>query len=170
MSRADAAKIWSLNYRLLLSVISSVEADLTALGVDSRREATTDGLAVLSEAFDARLGRLTPSQQKGTQEPARTNSLTAHSRRRSAESQRNLLGFSLTRHDDAEALRAVVPRNTEQVQGQGDLALFDELFAEHFVDHTQQPGTTPDKAGVGTHLGDFLGIAPPARRFSSKRS
>ena len=32
----DAAKIWSLYYRVLLSVISSVEADITALGLDSK--------------------------------------------------------------------------------------------------------------------------------------
>jgi DNA-binding MarR family transcriptional regulator len=32
----DAAKIWSLNYRLLLSVIASVETDITALGLDSK--------------------------------------------------------------------------------------------------------------------------------------
>src|SRR4051812_33273843 len=32
----DASKIWSLNYRVLLSVISSVEADITALGLDSK--------------------------------------------------------------------------------------------------------------------------------------
>lgn len=48
----------------------------------------------------------------------------------------------------AEAAKAVVRRNTEQVQGQGDFALFEELFAEDFVDHTPQPGTTADKAGV----------------------
>jgi DNA-binding MarR family transcriptional regulator len=36
MSAVDAAKIWSLNYRLLLSVISSVEADITTLGLDSK--------------------------------------------------------------------------------------------------------------------------------------
>jgi steroid delta-isomerase-like uncharacterized protein len=51
-------------------------------------------------------------------------------------------------HGEDEALKAVVRRNTEEVQGQGDFALFDELFAEDFVDHTPQPGTTPDKAGV----------------------
>jgi len=49
---------------------------------------------------------------------------------------------------EGEALKAIVRRNTEQVQGQGDFALFDELFADDFVDHTPQPGTTPDKAGV----------------------
>ena len=32
----DAAKIWSLNYRLLLSVIASVEADISELGLDSK--------------------------------------------------------------------------------------------------------------------------------------
>jgi steroid delta-isomerase-like uncharacterized protein len=51
-------------------------------------------------------------------------------------------------HSQAEALKAVVRRNTEQVQGQGDFALFEELFDDDFVDHTPQPGTTPDKAGV----------------------
>jgi hypothetical protein len=35
-SRDAAAKIWSLNYQLLLSVISSVEADITELGLDSK--------------------------------------------------------------------------------------------------------------------------------------
>ena len=125
MSLDDAAKIWSLNYRVLLSVISCVEADISALGLDSKelfllaeidehpypaelaatmsmpkatvtvylkrleaagfvrreidpadlrrhrllltpagRQATTDGLAVLSEAFDKRLGRLTTAQRK----------------------------------------------------------------------------------------------------------
>jgi DNA-binding MarR family transcriptional regulator len=36
MSLDDAAKIWSLNYQVLLSVIGSVETDITALGVDSK--------------------------------------------------------------------------------------------------------------------------------------
>jgi len=36
MATDDAAKIWSLNYRVLLSVISSVEADITAFGLDSK--------------------------------------------------------------------------------------------------------------------------------------
>jgi MarR family transcriptional regulator, temperature-dependent positive regulator of motility len=125
MSAVDAAKIWSLNYRLLLSVISSVEPDTTKLGLDSKelfllaevdehpypaelaatlnmpkatvtvylkrleaagfvrreidpadlrrhrllltpawRQATADGLALLSDAFNKRLERLTVAQQK----------------------------------------------------------------------------------------------------------
>jgi hypothetical protein len=36
MSAVDGAKIWSLNYRVLLSVISCAEADITALGLDSK--------------------------------------------------------------------------------------------------------------------------------------
>jgi DNA-binding MarR family transcriptional regulator len=124
MSAVDAAKIWSLNYRVLLSVVSCAEADITALGLDSKelfllaevdehpypaelaatlsmpkatvtiylkrleaagfvrreidptdlrrhrlqltpagRQATTDGLALLSKAFNKRLGRLSSTQQ-----------------------------------------------------------------------------------------------------------
>jgi MarR family transcriptional regulator, temperature-dependent positive regulator of motility len=36
MSTVDAAKIWSLNYRVMLSVISCVNADIAALGLDSK--------------------------------------------------------------------------------------------------------------------------------------
>jgi len=43
---------------------------------------------------------------------------------------------------------AVVRRNTEEVQGKGNWGLFEELFADDFLDHTPQPGTTPDKDGV----------------------
>jgi hypothetical protein len=47
--------------------------------------------------------------------------------------------------DDA---KAVVRRNTEEVQNRGNFDVFDELFADDFVDHTPQPDTTADKAGV----------------------
>jgi SnoaL-like polyketide cyclase len=47
-----------------------------------------------------------------------------------------------------DAAIAVVRRNTEEVQGKGNLDLFEELFADDFVDHTPQPGTTSDKDGV----------------------
>ena len=53
------------------------------------------------------------------------------------------------RHDaSADAAKAVVRRNTEEVQGRGNFELFEELFADDFVDHTPQPNTTPDKDGV----------------------
>ena len=47
-----------------------------------------------------------------------------------------------------EDAKTVVRMNTELVQGRGDFDLFEELFAEDFVDHTPQPGTTPNKDGV----------------------
>jgi steroid delta-isomerase-like uncharacterized protein len=48
----------------------------------------------------------------------------------------------------SDAAKAVVRRNTEEVQGKGKFDIFEELFAEDFVDHTPQPNMTPDKAGV----------------------
>ncbi|GBG36251.1 MarR family winged helix-turn-helix transcriptional regulator [Mycobacterium montefiorense] len=36
MSAVDAAKIWSLNYRVLLSVISCAEPNICALGLESK--------------------------------------------------------------------------------------------------------------------------------------
>ena len=48
----------------------------------------------------------------------------------------------------SDEAKAVVRRNTEEVQGRGDFGAFDELFADDFVDHTPQPNTTPDKEGV----------------------
>ena len=50
--------------------------------------------------------------------------------------------------DASEAAKAVVRRNTEEVQGGGNFDVFDELFADDFVDHTPQPGRTPDKDGA----------------------
>jgi MarR family transcriptional regulator, temperature-dependent positive regulator of motility len=125
MSVVDAAKIWSLNYRVLLAVISCAEADICALGLESKelfllaeidehpypaelaatlsmpkatvtvylkrleaagfvrreidpsdlrrhrllptpagRQVAADGLALLSDEFNKRLGRLTVAQQK----------------------------------------------------------------------------------------------------------
>ena len=48
----------------------------------------------------------------------------------------------------SEAAKAVVRQNAEEVQGKGNFDLFEQLFADDFVDHTTQPGTTRDKAGV----------------------
>jgi len=50
----------------------------------------------------------------------------------------------------SDEAKAVVRRSTEEVQGKGRFEVFEELFADDFVDHTTQPGTgmSPDKAGV----------------------
>ena len=44
----------------------------------------------------------------------------------------------------------VVRRNVEAVQNGGDFAVFDEIFADDFVDHTPQQGVPADKDGVRT--------------------
>jgi steroid delta-isomerase-like uncharacterized protein len=54
--------------------------------------------------------------------------------------------MSSSKAGDSE--KAVVRRNTEEVQGRGNYKVFDELFADDFVDHTPQPGRTPDKKGA----------------------
>jgi hypothetical protein len=36
----------------------------------------------------------------------------------------------------SDAAKAVVRRNTEEVQGKGDFDVFEELFSDDFVDHT----------------------------------
>jgi len=125
MAKIDAARIWSLNYQLLTSVIASVAPAIAALGLDAKelfllaevdehaypaelaatllmpkptvtmtvkrleasgflrreidtedlrrhrlamtpsgRKAMTQGLALLSKAFAARLGRLSGSEQE----------------------------------------------------------------------------------------------------------
>src|SRR5215813_6707108 len=75
----------------------------------------------------------------------------------------NLLGgltMNEQRTTSTEDAKAVVRRNTEEVQGRGNFDLFEELFAEDFVDHTTQPGATPDKAGV-RKLYTYLRVAFP---------
>ena len=54
----------------------------------------------------------------------------------------------MTTNGLSEAAKAVVRRNTEEVQSNGNFELFEELFADDFLDHTPQPGRTPDKAGA----------------------
>jgi predicted ester cyclase len=54
----------------------------------------------------------------------------------------------MTKISMSEAAKAVVRRNTEEVQGGGNFEVFEELFADDFLDHTPQPGRTPDKAGA----------------------
>jgi steroid delta-isomerase-like uncharacterized protein len=48
----------------------------------------------------------------------------------------------------SDAAKAVVRRNTDEVQGKGNFAVFDELFADDFVDHTPQQGFAANKDGA----------------------
>jgi steroid delta-isomerase-like uncharacterized protein len=44
--------------------------------------------------------------------------------------------------------KAIIRRNNEEVQGNGDFEVFDELFADDFIDRTPQVGWGSDKAAV----------------------
>ena len=54
----------------------------------------------------------------------------------------------MTSSEPSEAAKAVVRRNTDEVQVGGNFKVFEELFADDFLDHTPQPGRTPDKDGA----------------------
>jgi hypothetical protein len=60
----------------------------------------------------------------------------------------------------SDAAKAVVRRNTEEVQGKGRFDIFEQLFADDFVDHTPQQNMMPDKAGV-RKLYDYIRDAFP---------
>jgi len=61
--------------------------------------------------------------------------------------------------DDA---KAVVRRNTEEVQGKGRFEIFEELFADDFVDHTTQPGTamTQTRQALGSYMLRYVRPSP----------
>ena len=42
----------------------------------------------------------------------------------------------MTTINSSDTAKAVVRRNTEEVQGKGNFEVFEELFADDFVDHT----------------------------------
>ena len=62
--------------------------------------------------------------------------------------------------NSSDAAKAVVRRNTEEVQSHGNFEVFDELFADNFIDHTPQPNMTADKAGVRKLYGDIREAFP----------
>ena len=69
----------------------------------------------------------------------------------------------MSRATISEAAKAVVRRNTEEVQGRGNFDVFEELFADNFIDHTPQPDMTPDKAGVRKLYGYIRAAFPDFR-------
>src|SRR5947208_15816411 len=81
--------------------------------------------------------------------PAHLMSGNAHYRRLgTVRSTLNPIGGVMTSSNSSAAAKAIVRRNTEEVQGGGNFEVFEELFADDFVDHTPQPNRTPDKAGA----------------------
>ena len=56
--------------------------------------------------------------------------------------------MTMSKDTSSEAAKVIVRRNTEEVQGKGNFDVFEELFADDFVDHTPQPHMTPDKPGA----------------------
>jgi steroid delta-isomerase-like uncharacterized protein len=56
--------------------------------------------------------------------------------------------LTMSASTESEAAKAVVRRNNEEVQGQGRFDVFDELFADDFVDHTPQVNSGADKEAV----------------------
>ena len=60
---------------------------------------------------------------------------------------------------ESDAAKAVVRRNTEEVQSKGDFDVFEELFSDDFVDHATQPGATPDKATLHLHADGVSGLS-----------
>jgi hypothetical protein len=55
---------------------------------------------------------------------------------------------TMSENASSETAKAIVRRNTEEVQGKGNFDVFEELFADDFVDHTPQPNMTSDKPGA----------------------
>jgi len=63
----------------------------------------------------------------------------------------------------SDAAKAVVRRNTEEVQGKGNFDVFEELFSDDFVDHTaakhdtrQSWGAANSTAIFATHSRTFM--------------
>ena len=75
----------------------------------------------------------------------------------------------MTAINSSEAAKAVVRRNTEEVQGGGNFAVFEQLFADDFLDHTPQPGGTPDKDGARQLYKTFAPHSPTSTRTSIGR-
>jgi hypothetical protein len=72
----------------------------------------------------------------------------------------------MTHTASSEAAKAVVRRNTDEVQSRGNFDVFEELFASDFVDHTPQPGRTADRNGARELIASFAPRFPISVRRS----
>src|SRR6478736_1991799 len=78
----------------------------------------------------------------------------------------------------SDAAKAVVRRNTEEVQGKGNFDVFEELFSDDFVDHTAAKHDTRQSWGAqalplysrripGLSCADPFSNSLPTMEFSS---
>jgi hypothetical protein len=51
----------------------------------------------------------------------------------------------MTSSNSSAAAKAIVRRNTEEVQGGGNFEVFEELFADDFLDHTHSRTARPTR-------------------------
>ena len=76
--------------------------------------------------------------------------------------------MSEQRNTSSDAAKAVVCRNTEEVQSRGNFEIFEELFADDFVDHTPFGPIPGTKQGVIQLFGKRAtswASRPPGRRW-----
>jgi hypothetical protein len=68
-----------------------------------------------------------------------------------------------------DAAKAIVRRNTEEVQSRGNFDVFEELFAVDFVDHTPQPTVLPIETEHETYTAPFVLHSPISTQISIGR-
>src|SRR5690349_17618849 len=71
---------------------------------------------------------------------------------------------SMSNSASSEAAKAVVRRNTEEVQGKGDFEVFADFHAVIHWQTADREIVTTFKTYHGTHTGMFLGVAPTGRK------
>ncbi|MDY6917331.1 MAG: ester cyclase [Chloroflexota bacterium] len=62
-----------------------------------------------------------------------------------------------------EQRKALVRREIADVWHKGDLAVIDEIYAAHFVNHSPFPSTTPDRDGLKESVKAYRGAFPDIR-------
>ena len=68
-----------------------------------------------------------------------------------------------------DAAKAIVRRNTEEVQSRGNFDVFEELFALDFVDHTPQPNALPIETAHEAYTTRFVLHSPISMQKSIGR-
>jgi hypothetical protein len=71
----------------------------------------------------------------------------------------------MTSSNSSAAAKAIVRRNTEEVQGGGNFEVFEELFADDFLDHTHSRTARPTRQARESCIER---CAPHSPTFTSK--